>query len=86
MAAVFLRKRWAALAAVAIGFPDAVGISAVHLLPHWSSFSDAFPGAHRTGVTGFSWFAAVIEVVGALAFALAGADAWRRALAVEDRR
>ena len=77
VAAVFVRWRWAAAAAMAIGFPDAVGISAVHLLPHWSSFSDAFPGAHGTGVTGFSWFAAAIEILGAMAFGIAGAYASR---------
>jgi hypothetical protein len=61
--------------AVAIGLPDAVGIAAVHLLPHWSAFSDAFPGAHGTGVTVFSWFAAILEVVAALGFGIAGAYA-----------
>jgi hypothetical protein len=75
VAAVFLRSPWAPVMAVAIGFSDAIGIAAVHLLPHWSSFSDAFPGAHGTGVTGFSWFAAIIEVVSALAFGIAGAYA-----------
>jgi hypothetical protein len=79
VATVFLRWRWAAVAAVAIGFPDAVGIAAVHLLPHWSAFSDAFPGAYRTGVTGFSWFAAVLEIVGALVFGMAGVHALRAA-------
>jgi hypothetical protein len=79
VATVFLRWRWAALAAAAIGFPDAVGIAAVHLMPHWSAFSDAFPGAHGTGVTGFSWFAAVLEIVGALAFGMAGVHALRTA-------
>ena len=82
VAAVFLRWRGAAVAAVAIGFPDAVGIAAVHLLPHWGAFSDAFPGAHGTGVTGFSWFAAVLEIVGALVFAIAGV----RALQAASRR
>ncbi len=77
--AVLTGQPWAAVAAVAIGFPDAIGIAAVHLLPHWSSFSDAFPGAHGTGVTSFSWFAAGAEIAGALAFGLAGASAWRRA-------
>jgi len=72
VAAVFLRSPWAPAVAVAIGFPDAIGIAAVHLLPHWSSFSDAFPGAHGTGVTLFSWFAAIIEIVGALGFGIAG--------------
>ncbi|MEA2670638.1 MAG: hypothetical protein QOG45_858 [Chloroflexota bacterium] len=79
VATVFLRWRWAAVAAVAIGFPDAVGIAAVHLLPHWSAFSDAFPGAYRTGVTGFSWFAAVLEIIGALVFGMAGVHALRAA-------
>jgi len=79
IAAAFRRAPWAPIAAVAIGFPDAVGIAAVHLLPHWSSLSDAFPGAHGTGVTGFSWVAAIVEIAGALAFGLAGAHAWRRA-------
>ena len=78
VAAVFARWRWAALAAVAIGFPDAVGIAAVHLLPHWSAFSDAFPGSHGAGVTTFSWFAAILEVVAALAFGFAGLYAQRR--------
>ena len=59
-----------------------MGIAAVHLLPHWSAFSDAFPGAHGTGVTAFSWFAAILEVTGALLFALAGTHARRRIQAV----
>jgi hypothetical protein len=63
--AVFLRWRWAPIAAIAVGFPDAVGVAAVHLLPRWSSFSDAFPGAHRTGVTAFSGGAAIVEIVAA---------------------
>ena len=79
VATVFLRWRWAAVAAVAIGFPDAVGIAAVHLLPHWSAFSDAFPGASGTGVTGLSWFAGVLEIVGALVFGMAGVHALRAA-------
>lgn len=78
VSAVFLRWRWAAITAVAVGIPDAVGIAAVHLLPHWSSFSDAFPGAHGTGVNAFSWAAAVIEIAGALAFGAAGVYALRR--------
>lgn len=85
VASVFLRWRWAAVAAVAIGIPDAIGIAAVHLLPRWSSFSDAFPGAHGTNVTAFSWFAAIVEVSAALLFGLAGAHAWRRGLARDDR-
>jgi hypothetical protein len=70
--------RLAPLLAVAVGFPDGIGIAAVHLLPHWSSLSDAFPGAHGTGVTGLSWVAAIAEIAGALSFAAAGAYVWRR--------
>jgi hypothetical protein len=77
IAAVFARHRFAPVLAVALGFPDAVGIAAVHLLPHWSSFSDAFPNAHGTGVTGLSWIAAIAEVGGALIFGLAGLYALR---------
>jgi hypothetical protein len=75
---VFRRHRLAPIFAVAIGFPDGIGIAAVHLLPHWSSFSDAFPGAHGTGVTGFSWVAAVVEIVAALTFGAAGVYSLRR--------
>jgi hypothetical protein len=75
---VLTRNRWAPLVAVVVGLPDGIGIAAVHLLPHWSSFSDAFPGAHGTGVTGFSWFAAIVEIIGALTFAAAGAYCLKR--------
>lgn len=77
IAAVLARHRLAPLFAVAIGFPDAIGIAAVHLLPHWSSLSDAFPGAHGTGVTTLSWVAASVEIVGALVFGAAGLVALR---------
>lgn len=69
VALVFMRHRWAPLAAMAIGFPSAVGFIAAHLLPHWSSFSDAFPGGH---VDGWSWAAAFLEIAADLAFGLAG--------------
>jgi len=78
IAAVLGRHRFAPLLAAAIGFPDAIGIAAVHLFPHWSVFSDAFPGAHGTGVTAFSWFAAILEIVAAAGFGAAGAYAMRR--------
>ena len=86
IAAVLTRRRWAAVAAVAVGFPDALGIAAVHLLPHWSSLSDSFPGARGTGVTGFSWFAAIFEISAALGFGVAGALAWRQADGAPTRR
>jgi hypothetical protein len=76
---VLTRHRLAPVLAVAVGFPDAIGIAAVHLLPHWSSsLSDAFPGAHGTGVTALSWVAAITEIAGALAFGFAGLYVLRR--------
>ena len=74
---VLMRHRLAPVVAVVVGFTDAVGIAVVHLLPHWSSLSDAFPGAHGTGVTAFSWVAALVEIGGALAFGAAGLYALR---------
>ncbi|MDQ6696563.1 MAG: hypothetical protein M3Z46_03795 [Actinomycetota bacterium] len=75
VALVFMGHRWAPLAAMAIGFPSAVGFVASHLLPHWSSFSDAFPGGH---VDGWSWGAALVEIAADLAFGLAGWYVLRR--------
>ena len=71
--AVLSRHRLAPLLAAAVGLPDAVGIAAVHLLPHWSSLSDTFLGVHGTGVNWLSWIAVVAEVAGALLFGAAGA-------------
>jgi hypothetical protein len=75
---VLTRHRLAALAAAVGGVPTAIGVAAVHLLPHWSPFSDAFPGASHTGVTGLSWAVVLLEIVGALAMGLAGWDQLRR--------
>lgn len=71
IAAVLLRLRRAAIAAAIVGIVDGIGIFAVHFLPRWSAFSDAFPGAVDTGVTPFSWFAGAFELVAALAFGVA---------------
>src|SRR5438309_4518885 len=73
VAAVFFKHRLAPMLAVAVGLPAGIGISSVHLLPQWSSFSDALPGAHGTGITLFSWIAVVLETATAFAFAAAGA-------------
>jgi asparagine N-glycosylation enzyme membrane subunit Stt3 len=73
VSAVFLKHRSAAVLALAVGLPAGIGIVAVHLLPRWSSFSDALPGAHGTGITLFSWVAVVLETASAFAFAAAGA-------------
>jgi hypothetical protein len=70
---VFTHHRWAPVAAIAIGFASALGFTVVHLLPHWSAFSDAFPAAGKgAGVTAFSWFAALFEIGADLGFGWAG--------------
>ena len=66
--------RWAAPAATALGFASALLFVAVHFVPHWSSFSDAFTG-RRVGpdVTALSWAAAIVEVAAGVALGWAGA-------------
>ena len=74
---VLTHRPSAPLVATVFGLANAVGVSAVHFLPRWSDFSDAFPGARDTDVTGFSWFVATLEVAGLVALGAAGAWAWR---------
>jgi hypothetical protein len=65
-------RRLAPLAAALVGLPIAVGVAAVHLLPHWSALSDAFPGAQGTGVTPLSWTVVLLEITGAAALGVVG--------------
>jgi hypothetical protein len=76
---VLMRHPRAPLFAALTGIPVAVGVAAVHLLPEWSAFSDAFPAAHGTGVTFVSWAVVSIEIVGALLMGIAGLRALRLA-------
>jgi hypothetical protein len=78
IALVFLRHRWAPRAAATLGLPVALGVAAVHFLPRWSEFSDAFPGAHGTGVTSLSWLVVSLEILGAAALGMAGMQALTR--------
>src|SRR5258708_17590418 len=67
VALVVAGHRLAPLAAAIAGLPIAVGVAAVHLLPHWSALSDAFPGAQGTGATALSCGVVLLEIVGAAA-------------------
>lgn len=71
-ALVIVGHRSGPLLAAVTGIPVAVGVAAVHMLPKWSALSDAFVGAHNTGVTAFSWTVVLIEIVGAVAMGVAG--------------
>ena len=74
--ALVLRRHPAApLVATAVGFTAAIGVSAAHLLPEWSTaLSDSLPSGN---VDTLSWAAVLIEITGALALGLAGAAALR---------
>lgn len=62
--------RYAPILAVAVGLPHAVGITAVHLAPHWGVLSDSLTS---NGASGITYAAVLVEIIGALAFAAAGA-------------
>ncbi|MBO0855564.1 MAG: hypothetical protein J2P18_17575 [Nocardia sp.] len=71
---VFTRNRWAPTAAIAIGFASAIGFTVVHILPDWfGPLSDSFINAPpESRVNGFSWFAAIFEILADLAIGIAG--------------
>ena len=74
-ALVITRNRWAAPAAVLVGSINAAGFTVEHLLPDWfgplsDSFIHAAPDRH---VTAWSWLFVVLDIMAAIAFAVAGA-------------
>ena len=75
---VATRHRMAATAAAVFGLPVAVGVTAVHLLPHWSALSDPFVGGGSIGITPISWTVVLIEIAGAAAMGLIGIAVLRR--------
>lgn len=74
--AVLARHRLAPLLAVSFGAPIALGVSAVHLLPTWSTaLSDSFPSGHAIWI---SYTVVLIEIAGAFAMSVAGVRILRR--------
>lgn len=69
---VFTGHRWAPHVAAFLCLPGSLMIAAVHLLPSWGVFSDAFPGGAARGVSALSWAAVLIETAGKLAVGLIG--------------
>jgi hypothetical protein len=69
---VLLGHRLGPLAAAVTGLPVALGVAAVHLLPEWSAFSDAFVGASGTGVNALSWTVVLLEIAGAALMGIIG--------------
>jgi hypothetical protein len=76
---VLRRHGWAPAAAAALGFTSALLFVAVHFVPYWGSFSDAFTG-RRVGpdVTALSWVAAIVEVAAGIVLGWTGMRALNR--------
>lgn len=74
IAMVLTHHRQAPLAAAIVGFAGAVGVTAVHLLPDWGAFSDAFPGGQ---VDAISYAAVLGEIAAAALLGFAGLHALR---------
>ena len=72
---VFTRHSAAAAAAMVAGFSIAFGVSASHLAPEWSAFSDSLP---QGDVDALTWVAVLSEIGGAVLLGLAGLAAVRR--------
>jgi hypothetical protein len=71
---VLRRHRWAPAIATATGAWAAMGVTAAHVAPHWSAFSDPYPDL-SLGVG--SWIVMLVEIAAGAALALAGARALR---------
>lgn len=72
---VLTRHRLAPLAAVAAGFPLALGFLSAHWLPEWSALSD--PVWEIDSLSWFSYVASTLEIAGALGLGLTGLAAIR---------
>jgi hypothetical protein len=70
IALVLTRHRLAPIAAASAGFSLALGFTAAHWLPRWSSISD--PVWEISSATWFSYVASIAEILGALALGVAG--------------
>ena len=69
---IVARNRNAPMLAAVFGLTTAIGVLIVHVPPKWGWFSDPFLGSRATGVTAFSWFVVLLEVVGLLAMGISG--------------
>jgi H+/gluconate symporter-like permease len=66
----------APLVAAVVGLWTAVAVSAAHILPHWSAFSDSY--TTQVNADGLSWVAMLSEVLAALVFGVLGLRELRR--------
>ena len=68
------RNPQAPLLATVVGFWTALGVTASHILPHWSAFSDPYPDLN---VDALSWVIVLLEIGAALALGVVGVRALR---------
>jgi hypothetical protein len=65
----------APFAAAVVGLWTAVAVSASHLAPHWSAFSDPYP---NLSLDAYSWTVMLSEIAAGLIFGLIGLSEMRR--------
>jgi hypothetical protein len=65
----------APLAAAVVGLWTAVAVSAAHLAPHWSAFSDPYPDL---GLGVWSWTVVLAEILSAFVLGMIGVARLRR--------
>lgn len=73
---VLRRSPRAPLVAAVVGLAAGFGVTAAHVLPHWSAFSDSYP---ELGVDAFSWAVMLLEVAAGFALGVVGTREVRRA-------
>jgi hypothetical protein len=72
---VLRRNPQAPLIAAAVGIWTALGVTASHILPHWSAFSDPYPDLN---VDALSWAIVLLEIGSAAALGVIGVIELRR--------
>ena len=69
------RNPQAPLVATVVGFWTALGVTASHILPHWSALSDPYPDLN---VDALSWVIVLLEIGAAAALGVVGVIELRR--------
>ena len=75
---VLARRRWAAQAAIVVGFGTALASTYGHLLPtYFPGFQDSFVSPPHIGVTWYSWVSLAVAMGTGILFGCAGIRALR---------
>ena len=84
LAMTALRHPRAPLYCAIVGLYTAIGVSASHVLPHWSAFSDSY--TNQVNADFISWAAVLFEIGFAFVLGLLGVRELRRQRAAEPAR